>query len=103
MKSLEEIQTIIIIVYLVILAGAAIVAVSIYSEYVDSKKDNNLSAGGWTGGIFYANPQVVIPIEDKTENQTLQKIISRHKKAVTFFWIWILMLVPIIAILNLVD
>jgi sensor histidine kinase regulating citrate/malate metabolism len=102
MKSLEEFQIIIIIVYLVILIAALIVALSIYNEYADSKKDENVDSGNWHGGTFYASPEIVIPIDDKTENQALQKIINRHKKAAIFFWIWLLMLVPII-IFNSVD
>ncbi|HEU4790557.1 MAG TPA: hypothetical protein VFS71_12790 [Flavobacterium sp.] len=103
MKSIEELQTIIIVVYLVVLIGALVVALSIYNEYVELKKNKNHSSGSWHGGTFYANPEIVIPIDDKTENQSLQKIINKHKKAVIFFWIWFLILVPIIIILNSIN
>ena len=103
MKSIEELQSIIILVYLVILFASLIVALSIYNEYVELKKNKEHSAGSWYGGTFYANPEIVVPINYKTENQTMQKIISRHKNAVIFFWIWFLMLVPILIILNSTD
>lgn len=103
MKSTEELQTIIIIVYLIVLIVAFIIALLIYNKYVGLKNDENKSIGSWHGGTFFANPQIVMLIEDKTDNQTLQKIISRHKKVTIFFWVWILILVPIIIILNSID
>ncbi len=103
MKSTEEFQTIIIIIYLIVLIGAFLVALLIYNKYVGLKNGENKSTGSWHGGTFFANPVIVIPIEDKTDNQKLQKIINRHKKVTIFFWVWILILVPIIIILNLVD
>jgi inner membrane protein involved in colicin E2 resistance len=101
--AIQGLQTIIIIVYLVILIGALIVALSIYNEYIDLKDREKHSSGNWHGGTFYVNPAIVIPIDDKTTNQTLQKTINKHKKAILFFWVWLLMLVPIIVILNSVD
>ena len=84
MESIENIQTIIILVYIVILLGALFIALAIYNEYVDLKKDEKRSSGSWYGGTFFVNPEIVIPIDDKTKNETTQKVIVRHKKAVLF-------------------
>ena len=100
MNSIENLQTIIIGVYLLILFVSLFVTLSIYGEYVALKKDDNNSAGVWVGGTFYANPEIVIPINEKTENQALQKVIDRHKKAVIFFWIWLAIVLPGLIIIN---
>lgn len=94
MNSIENLQTIIIGVYLVTLFIALFIALSIYGEYITLKKGEDDSRGSWVGGTFYANPEIVIPINDKTENKELQKVIDRHKKAVLFFWIWLGVVLP---------
>ena len=100
MESIENIQTILILVYIVILVGSKFIALAIYNEYIDLKKDEKYSSGSWHGGKFFVNPEIVIPIDDKTKNETTQKVIVRHKKAVFFFWIWFAVFIPVLITLN---
>ena len=106
MESFEKIQAIIIITYLIILIIILLVAFSFYNDYVELKKreeNNNISSGMWNVGKFQMNLEVLLPINDKTENQNLKIIINRHKKSLTVFWIWFFIIIPIIIILNYIS
>jgi len=105
MESIEKLQTIIIISYLIILFIILLITLSFYNDYAELEKseDNNISSGMWNAGTFLMNPEVIMPIDDKTENQNLKMIINRHKNSLTFFWIWVFMIIPFIIILNYIS
>lgn len=103
MIIIEKLQTILILGYFFILVILALIAIVFYNKYCELKTDKKLSPGNWHGGTFFVNPTTFIPINDKTENKLIQGAVSRHKKTVILFWIWIFVLIPIIIILNLAD
>jgi uncharacterized membrane protein len=98
---MEDFQTLIIIIYSIILLSALLITVLMYNEYMRLKNGESNSTGSWHGGTFYTNPKVFIPIDDKTDSEDLQKAINNHRKGSMFFWIWLLFLIPILIFLNL--
>ena len=105
MESIEKLQTIIIITYLIILIIILLVTLSFYNDYAELKKNenDNISSGMWNAGKFLMNPEVIMPIDDETESLNLKIIINRHKKSLTVFWIWVFMIIPFIIILKYIS
>jgi 1,4-dihydroxy-2-naphthoate octaprenyltransferase len=101
MELIEKLQTIIIVTYLIILIIILLITFSFYNDYAELKKseDKKNSSGMWNTGTFLMNPEVIMPIDDETENQNLKILINRHKKSLTVFWIWVFMIIPFIIIL----
>jgi hypothetical protein len=98
-----EISLLIIFSYIAVLFFILLIMISKFNDYADLKKKENinLSSGSWHGGIFFSRPP--IPIEDKSENHLIQKAVSNHNKIIIVFWIWALMIIPIIVFLNITD
>ncbi len=105
MESIEKLQVIIIITYFIILIIILLITFSFYNDYTELKKkeNNNISSGMWNAGKFQMNLEVLIPIDDETENLNLKKTINRHKKSLIVLWIWFFIIIPIIIILNYIS
>lgn len=63
--------------------------------------DFKSSIGSFHGGTFYG--RMPLPIEDDTENEKIQQIITSHNKFVKLFWIWMAMIIPLVVIANYYD
>ena len=102
MELTPEIEKIIVLIYLAILFIVLIVVASAYNEYCELVKDENkdLNTGGWVAGTYWFNLEVLVPINEVHENQTIQKATNRHTKALWFFWIWLAVVMPFLITLN---
>lgn len=102
MKSLEDLMTIIWIIYFAVLLINIIVLISAYDEYYDLVKKENKEiekTGDLIAATYWVNFDVFLFINDKTNNQRIQKVISKHTIAARVFWIWVAVVLPILIII----
>lgn len=95
MELTQEVEKITILIYLAITFLTMILVVLSYNEYCELVKRKDSNSGGWLAGTYWVNPEVLVPINEKHENQTIQKVISKHSKLVKFFWFLIVIILPI--------
>lgn len=103
MKSPEELMTIIGIIYVAVMLLNIIVLLSAYHEYYDLVKKENKEVekpGDFIAGTYWMNFDVLLFINDKIDNQNVQKIINKHTIAARFFWIWVAVVLPILILIN---
>jgi hypothetical protein len=49
--------------------------------------------GGWFAGTFqFRTP---LPIEDKSNDESIKKAVSEHNKIITYYWIWMISILPV--------
>ncbi len=102
MKSYEEIFTIIWIVYFAVLLLNIVVLFSAYGEYYDLVKNENKEVakpGDFIAGTYWANFDIFLFIDDKVDNQSIQKVINKHTIAARVFWIWVAVVLPILMVI----
>ncbi len=96
---------IIFISYMIIFLLILIFVYDRHLQYADLKKledpDFKSSIGSFHGGTFYG--RMPLPIDDDTENEKIQQIITSHNKFVKIFWIWMALIIPLVLIANYFD
>lgn len=100
-----ELEVIIFISFSVILLLILVFVYDRHIQYADLKRlenpDFKSSIGSFHGGTFYG--RMPMPIEDDTENEKIQQIITSHNKFVKVFWIWLAMIIPLVLIAKYFD
>jgi hypothetical protein len=103
MTTNELIINAILAIYFIMLLISILVAMMYYSNYLSAIDDKEYRFGFKAGSAFYVKGDFVFPINEKSEDNFTQKIIVQHKKAILFFWIWLLLLIPVIVICNFIN
>lgn len=103
---MEILSLILIFGYILIMLVILLIAHSKYVvfEELKSNEDSNFgtnNGGQWIAGTYYFRPP--LPIEDDSKDEQIKTAISKHNKIITIFWIWALMIIPIIILLNLIE
>jgi len=111
MTNKEIVILSLILIYIIVAFILLITAFIKYKTFLELKRKiepeyvENLGGlwvndgGGWLAGSFqFRTP---LPIEDKSKDENIIKAVSEHNKIITYYWIWMLSILPVGLLIKL--